>query len=139
MASACRRESLIWLLVTHCWACLSWSSWYPPSSTDSHATSEEAAQNLGANEVETFFEVTLPLLKRSILAGMMFAFVSSLQEYPATQAWASPDFYTLPIVMYNKIRDQLSPEINVIGVLMIAFAVVVVLVYQGRASAAPAK
>jgi len=100
---------------------------------------EEAAQNLGANEVETFFEVTLPLLKRSILAGMMFAFVSSLQEYPATQAWASPDFYTLPIVMYNKIRDQLSPEINVIGVLMIAFAVVVVLVYQGRASAAPAK
>ena len=100
---------------------------------------EEAAQNLGANEVETFLEVTLPLLKRGILAGMMFAFVNSLQEYPASQAWAAPEFYTLPIVMYNKIRDQLSPEINVIGVLMIVIAVLILLAYQGRSPGVPRK
>jgi len=80
---------------------------------------EDAALTLGANEIQTFFEVTLPLLSRGITAGSMFAFINSLQEYPATQAWAAPDFYTLPIVMYNKIRDQLSPEINVIGVFMV--------------------
>jgi ABC-type spermidine/putrescine transport system permease subunit II len=85
---------------------------------------EEAAMSLGANEVDTFFEVTLPLLKPGIIAGVMFAFVNSLQEYPASQAWAAPTFYTLPIVMYNKIRDQLSPEINVIGVLMIVIAII---------------
>ncbi|MET4234606.1 spermidine/putrescine transport system permease protein [Bradyrhizobium sp. LA6.10] len=85
---------------------------------------EEAAMSLGANEVDTFFEITLPLLKRGIVAGVMFAFVNSLQEYPASQAWAAPSFYTLPIVMYNKIRDQLSPEINVIGVLMIVIAII---------------
>jgi spermidine/putrescine transport system permease protein len=84
---------------------------------------EEASLSLGANEVETFFEITLPLLKRAILAGIMFAFITSLQEYPATQTWAAPSFYTLPIVMYDKIRDQLSPEINVIGVLMILIAI----------------
>jgi spermidine/putrescine transport system permease protein len=84
---------------------------------------EEASLSLGANEVETFFEVTLPLLKPAILAGILFAFITSLQEYPATQTWAAPSFYTLPIVMYDKIRDQLSPEINVIGVLMILIAI----------------
>jgi spermidine/putrescine transport system permease protein len=84
---------------------------------------EEASLSLGANEIETFFEITLPLLKRVILAGIMFAFITSLQEYPATQTWAAPSFYTLPIVMYDKIRDQLSPEVNVIGVLMILIAI----------------
>ncbi|MBT1517370.1 ABC transporter permease [Bradyrhizobium sp. SRL28] len=84
---------------------------------------EEASLSLGANEVETFFEVTLPLLKPGILAGIVFAFMTSLQEYPATQTWAVPSFYTLPIVMYDKIRDQLSPEVNVIGVLMILIAI----------------
>lgn len=83
---------------------------------------EQAALSLGANEVETFFEVTLPLLMPSILAGMMFAFITSLQEYPATQAWASPSSYTLPVIIFNKIRDRLTPEINVVGVFMVLVA-----------------
>ena len=83
---------------------------------------EQAALTLGANEVETFFEVTLPILTPSVIAGMMFAFVTSLQEYPATQAWASPGSVTLPMIIFDRIRDKLTPEVNVVGVLMVLVA-----------------
>lgn len=87
---------------------------------------EEAALNLGANEIETFFEVTLPLIWPSIIAGMLFAFTISFQEFVASQAWATPSTYTLPIRIFGRIRDALTPEVNVVGVLMVALSFVVV-------------
>jgi len=46
---------------------------------------EEAALTLGANEIETFFEVTLPLVAPGLGAGMLLAFVISFGEFTATQ------------------------------------------------------
>jgi len=83
---------------------------------------EEAALSLGANELQTFFEITLPLIAPSIFAGMLFAFTVSFQEFVATQAWATPSTYTLPIRIYGRIRDALTPEINVVGVLMVVLS-----------------
>jgi spermidine/putrescine transport system permease protein len=91
---------------------------------------EEAALNLGANELQTFFEVTLPLIAPSIFAGMLFAFTVSFQEFVATQAWATPTSYTLPIRIFARIREALSPEINVVGVLMVGLSLVVATVVQ---------
>ncbi len=87
---------------------------------------EEAALNLGANELRTFLEVTLPLIAPSILAGSLFAFTISFQEYVASQLWASPSNYTLPIRIYARLRDAVSPELNVVGVLTLALAIGVV-------------
>ena len=83
---------------------------------------EEAALSLGANEIQTFFEITRPLIAPSIVAGMLFAFTVSFQEFVATQAWATPSTYTLPIRIYGRIRDALTPEINVVGVLMVVLS-----------------
>jgi spermidine/putrescine transport system permease protein len=91
---------------------------------------EEAALSLGANEIQTFFEVTLPLIAPSIFAGMLFAFTVSFQEFVASQAWASPSTYTLPLRIFGRIRDALTPEINVIGVLMIVLSLGVAAVFQ---------
>jgi len=91
---------------------------------------EEAALNLGANELQTFFEVTLPLIAPSILAGSLFAFTISFQEYVASQLWASPSNYTLPIRIYSRLRDAVSPELNVVGVLTLALAIGVVAVLR---------
>jgi spermidine/putrescine transport system permease protein len=91
---------------------------------------EEAALSLGANEIQTFFEVTLPIIAPSIFAGMLFAFTVSFQEFVATQAWATPDTATLPIRIYGRIRDALTPEINVVGVLMVALAIGVAVTVQ---------
>ncbi len=91
---------------------------------------EEAALSLGANELETFFEVTLPLIAPSIFAGMLFAFTVSFQEFVATQMWATPSTYTLPIRIFARIRDALTPEVNVVGVLTIAVSFAVVAIVQ---------
>jgi spermidine/putrescine transport system permease protein len=91
---------------------------------------EEAALSLGANELQTFFEVTLPLIAPSIFAGMLFAFTVSFQEFVATQMWATPSTYTLPIRIFGRIRDALTPEVNVVGVLTIAVSFAVVAIVQ---------
>jgi spermidine/putrescine transport system permease protein len=91
---------------------------------------EEAALSMGANEIQTFFEITLPLIAPSIFAGMLFAFTVSFQEFVASQAWASPSTYTLPLRIFGRIRDALTPEINVIGVLMVVLSLVIAVVVQ---------
>ncbi len=91
---------------------------------------EEAALNLGANELQAFFAVTLPLIAPSILAGSLFAFTISFQEYVASQFWATPSTYTLPIRIYARLRGFISPELNVVGVLTLALAIGVVAVLR---------
>src|SRR5690606_14575094 len=48
---------------------------------------EEAALSLGANPVQTFFSVTLPLLMPAVLAGMLFAFTMSFDDITGTMFW----------------------------------------------------
>lgn len=91
---------------------------------------EEASLSLGATELPTFFEVTLPLISPSIFAGMLFAFTISFQEYVASQFWATPASYTLPIRIYARLRDALSPEINVVGVITLAMSFGMVLILK---------
>ena len=97
---------------------------------------EEAALSLGAKELQTFFEVTLPLIAPSIFAGMLFAFTISFQEYVATQFWATPSTYTLPIRIYGRLRDATTPVLNVVGVVTLAlsFAVVILVKLSSRRS-----
>lgn len=89
---------------------------------------EEAALNLGANPLQTFFEITLPLIAPGIAAGMLFAFTISFQEYVASQFWATPSTYTLPIRIYSRLRGALSPELNVVGVLTLGLAIGAVII-----------
>jgi len=95
-----------------------------------HIELEEAALNLGANPLQTFYEITLPIIAPSIFSGMLFAFTTSFQEFVATQVWATPATYTLPIRIYGRIRDALTPEVNVVGVMMMLLAFFVVTVAQ---------
>ena len=97
---------------------------------------EEASLSLGAKELQTFFEVTLPLIAPSIFAGMLFAFTISFQEYVATQFWATPSTYTLPIRIYGRLRDATTPVLNVVGVVTLAlsFAVVILVKLSSRRS-----
>jgi spermidine/putrescine transport system permease protein len=91
---------------------------------------EDAALDLGANDIQTFRHITLPLIMPSVIAGMLFAFTVSFQDFEASQAWASPESRTLPIAIFGKIRDELSPEINVVGVVFVLVAVFVPLLAE---------
>lgn len=84
---------------------------------------EEAALSLGANRLQTFFEVTLPLLMPAVLAGMLFAFTISFDDVTATLFWKSAGTETVPTQIFSMLRNSISPEINALGTVMIVITV----------------
>jgi spermidine/putrescine transport system permease protein len=84
---------------------------------------EEAAKVLGANPLQTFKEVTLPLLTPAILAGMLFSFTISFDDITATLFWATAQNQTVPVKIFGMLRNSISPEINALGSVMIIFTI----------------
>lgn len=62
---------------------------------------EEAARNLGAGAWRCFATVTLPLAAPGIIAGAIFVFLESLDEFTGTYFVGVPDVITLPLLMFN--------------------------------------
>lgn len=83
---------------------------------------EEAAKNLGANNLRAFYEITLPLIAPGIIAGMMFAFTISFDNFTQTFFWAGSNTQTLPLVIYGKIRFGIDPSVNSIGTVIVVFS-----------------
>jgi spermidine/putrescine transport system permease protein len=84
---------------------------------------EEAALSLGASPLQTFKEVTLPLLMPAVLAGMLFSFTISFDDITATLFWASAEHQTVPVRIFGMLRTSISPEINALGTVMILFTI----------------
>lgn len=87
---------------------------------------EEAATGLGANAVQTFFRVTLPLIRPGIIAGAIFAFVTSFTQFTVTFFLYSGATKPLPMWVYEIVVMSLDPLLAVISIFLIALAVVVV-------------
>ncbi|MBB99751.1 MAG: spermidine/putrescine ABC transporter permease [Rhodobacteraceae bacterium] len=80
---------------------------------------EEAAMSLGASPVQTFFQVTLPLLAPAVFAGMLFAFTISFDDITGTLFWKPGGVETVPTQIFAMLRNSISPEINALGTVMI--------------------
>ena len=74
-------------------------------------TLEMAAQSLGAGPLRTFWRVTFPLIRPGIVAGALFAFITSWDEVVIAIFQTSPLFRTLPVVMWSQVRSQVDPTI----------------------------
>jgi len=84
---------------------------------------EEAALSLGANPVQTFFQITLPLLLPAVLAGGLFAFTISFDDITGTLFWKPGGVETVPTQIFAMLRNSISPEINALGTVMILLTV----------------
>jgi spermidine/putrescine transport system permease protein len=84
---------------------------------------EEAALTLGANPLQTFWDVTFPLLAPAVFAGMLFAFTISFDDVTATLFWATAKQQTVPVKIFGMLRNSISPEINALGTMMIVLTV----------------
>ena len=91
-------------------------------------TLEEAAMDLGANEVQTFALVTLPYMMPGILAGALLAFVLSFDDFVITFFNSGVGNTTLPLKVYSMVKFGVTPEINAISVFMLLFSVVLLMV-----------
>jgi len=82
-------------------------------------TQERAAQSLGVSRVKAFLKVTAPQIKGSIIAGALFAFVSSLDEVVVSLFISGGPTSTLPKRMFVALRDEVDPTIAAISSLLI--------------------
>lgn len=80
---------------------------------------EEAAMDLGANEWQTLWRVTLPLLWPAIFSGALLAFTLSLDDFVVTFFVAGVGSTTLPLFVYGMIKFSVTPAINAISTLML--------------------
>jgi spermidine/putrescine transport system permease protein len=92
-------------------------------------TLERAAADLYATPWQAFRRVTLPLLVPGIIAGFMLAFVISLDDVVITEFVKSSGQETLPTYMLGQLRRAVTPEINAIATVFLAFSLALVTVF----------
>jgi spermidine/putrescine transport system permease protein len=90
---------------------------------------EEAAQDLGANPVETFLRVTLPLILPGVMAGALLAFTLSFDDFVITFFVSGVGSSTLPLKIWSMIRFGVSPAINALSTVVLV--VTMVLIFGG--------
>jgi spermidine/putrescine transport system permease protein len=73
---------------------------------------EEAARTLGANRLQTFKAITLPLALPAILTSLMFAFMSSFDEVTATLFWLPANIETIPSHIMAMLQFSVDQKIN---------------------------
>lgn len=88
---------------------------------------EEAARSLGASQWEVTRHVTLPWIASGVVAGALFAFAVSFDQFVVSYFLAQPGDATLPVVIYTAIRKGFTPEINAISTIIIAVSMAVML------------
>jgi spermidine/putrescine transport system permease protein len=89
---------------------------------------EEAARDLGAGPVTTFFRVTLPAIMPGVLAGALLAFALSIDDYIIT-SFNNGSTQTFPLWVYGAFQrngGSVPPQVNVMGTIIFAFGVLVV-------------
>jgi spermidine/putrescine transport system permease protein len=92
-------------------------------------TLERAAADLYATPWQTFRRVTFPLLWPGILAGLMLAFVISLDDVVITEFVKSGGQETLPTYMLGQLRRIITPEMNAISTVFLLISILVVTLF----------
>ena len=83
---------------------------------------EEAAMDLGANEITTFRKVTFPLILPGVMAAALLAFSLSIDDFVVTN-FTSGQTVTFPMFIYAKARIGIPPQVNVVGTIIFLTAV----------------
>jgi putative spermidine/putrescine transport system permease protein len=95
-------------------------------------TQEMVARSLGMNRLRSFFAVTLPQIKASVIAGGIFAFISAMDETIVAIFISGGQYQPLTKRMFTALRDEIDPTIAAISTLMTATSVMLVLIASTR-------
>jgi spermidine/putrescine transport system permease protein len=89
---------------------------------------EEASLDLGATPWQTFWRVTLPNLKLSLIAAGLLIFTLSMDEIAVTFFLIGRD-NTLPLEIWGRLRRGITPEINAISTVIFAVSVALIVIW----------
>ena len=80
---------------------------------------EEAAMDLGASQLGTFFQVTLPIISSSVISAWLLSFTLSLDDLVIASFASGPGATTLPMKIYSQVRLGVTPEINALSTILV--------------------
>lgn len=98
---------------------------------------ERAAMSMGAGPLRTFWHVTLPLIRPSVISAALFAFLASFGEFLVSLFVIGSTRSTLPIQLWKGIRFETNPTIAAAASLLIGISVLALIAveaarWQGR-------
>jgi len=89
-----------------------------------------AGLSLGASPTTVFFKIVFPLIWPGIVAGAVFAFTTSFDEVVTAIFLAGPMQRTLPLQMFEGIREEISPTITAAATLFITVTVLLLVTIE---------
>ena len=89
---------------------------------------EEASLDLGATPWRTFWLVTVPNLKLSLIAASLLIFTLSMDEIAVTVFLYGRE-YTLPLEIWGRLRRGITPEINAISTLILVASIILITIW----------
>jgi len=87
----------------------------------------EAAKDLGANEWNVFWDITLPLILPAIASGVLLSFAMSLDDVVISVFVTGVNTNTLPIRIYTQLKTGVTPKINALSTLMFAATLLIIM------------
>jgi putative spermidine/putrescine transport system permease protein len=93
-------------------------------------TLEEAAQNLGATPLQTFYLILLPVIRTGMVAGAFMAFITSFDEVVLALFLAAPGEPTLPVMIYSAVQLGFEPTVAAVSGLLVLLTIVLMVLYQ---------
>jgi putative spermidine/putrescine transport system permease protein len=81
------------------------------------------AASLGAGPARTFFKIQMPLILPGVIAGGLFAFITSFDEVVIVMFVGSANQQTLPWRMFTGLREQISPTILAVATILVVLSI----------------
>ena len=94
--------------------------WLPASAFRSvHRQQEEAARDVGAGPIRTFFKVTLPMAMPGISVATLYTFLGSMEEAQGTMLVGMAKIQTMPVAMYGIVLDSSAVQIGAVFAILL--------------------
>jgi putative spermidine/putrescine transport system permease protein len=90
----------------------------------------EEARVLGANRWQAFYRITLPLIKPGLMAGGVFAFIISFDNYTISMWLKSAESTPLPLRIFVMVENVMNPSVAAASSSMIVLSVLLIIVME---------
>lgn len=90
---------------------------------------EEASMDLGANRIQTFFQITLPVLAPGIAGGALLAFTLSIDDVIISY-FVNGQTKTYPLKVMESIKSGVAPDVNALSTLILIGTILLVVLTQ---------